>query len=187
MAIATERCLLVQMEKGHMSKRYGVEAITVSAHASIGWRFLVWVAARVIWAYGKMGRGRYGSIRASQRRAMYTYNNATLSFKPPCHTHRPVHRDTPSSLQHWHSPAVLQTSKPLIGNDGMPMMKLPRIGEVQFLYSAPPCQDFSGLNRQKCQKPESFKKGQISSFLSMLDHYKPMYLFSKNVKTISLL
>lgn len=71
-------------------------------------------------------------------------------------------------------------TKPVIGNDGQPMLKMPRRGEVDFLYGGPPCQDFSGMNRIK--REDSFKNGQISSFLSMLDHYKPAYFLLENVR-----
>ncbi len=71
-------------------------------------------------------------------------------------------------------------TKPLRGRNGKVMPKMPKRGEVDFLYGGPPCQDFSGANRFR--KSNSIKNSLLTVFLSLLDHYQPAHFMLENVR-----
>jgi hypothetical protein len=51
--------------------------------------------------------------------------------------------------------------------------RMPSKGKVQAIVGGPPCQGYSGLNRNAACKSSELKRSQVAVFLGFVDHYRP--------------
>ena len=58
----------------------------------------------------------------------------------------------------------------------------PRTGEVELLCGGPPCQGYSGFNRNPNGDNSENKKNMVQNFLSFVDFLNPHYVLFENVK-----
>lgn len=73
-------------------------------------------------------------------------------------------------------------TRQLRDRSGKLMPRMPKRGQVDFLYGGPPCQDFSAANRFR--KANSIKNSLLTVYLSLLDHYQPAHFMLENVKDL---
>ena len=80
-------------------------------------------------------------------------------------------------------------SKCLDGSSFIPTkhgnITLPKKEELDILVGGPPCQGFSIMNNFNDREYSRIKNSQISTFLSILDFYRPRYFILENVRNLA--
>ena len=62
---------------------------------------------------------------------------------------------------------------------------LPKKEDIDILVGGPPCQGFSIMNNFNDREYSRIKNSQISTFLSILDFYRPRYFILENVRNLA--